>query len=211
MQPAEGVFFIHEAICADVSELPSLASRADSGDALAALGQRVAFLDRAVKLHTDGEELGMYPQIEEKLRHYGDGYLYDHQMERKRFAALRSTIASSEKDISERALCDIQCQARALAEHLHHHVEKENKLVVPMLCELFTPAEQGAHMGKMMASFAPADMAAVVPWLIRNLQPQRRVGYVTMLKNASPPERYSALAGFIRSGVAPEICAALPL
>lgn len=211
MQPAEGVFFIHEAICADAAELESWAARVDSGDALAALGQRVAFLDRAVKLHTDGEEVGIYPQLEEKLRHYGDSYIFDHQMERKRFAALRGSIADAERDLTERALRDIQRQAIALAEHLHHHVEKENQLVVPMLCEQFSPAEQGAHMGKMMSSFSPVDMAAVVPWLIRNLQPQRRVGYVTMLKNASPPERFAALAGFIRDGVSPEICAALPL
>ena len=94
------------------------------------------------------------------------------------------------------------------------HITKEDTLITPLICELFTPAEQGAQIGKMMAKFSPDVMARVMPWLIAKIDLEDRVAYVGMIQKVMPADRFGVACGWIRGGVPADmwsgICARIP-
>ena len=98
-------------------------------------------------------------------------------------------------------LAAMRRQSIALTEHVLPHVHKEDTLITPLVCELFTPAEQGAQIGKMMGGFPPELLAKAMPWMIRMIDVDDRVAYVQMIQKVMPPERFGVACGWIRGGV----------
>jgi len=208
MQPVEGIRFVHAAICTEVRAIEDAAARAESPDDLAALAQRVDFFSQVNRAHTDGEEAGLYPDLETKLRHVGAAYLHDHREDHALFADLAQRItAAREATAATRAglLAAMRRQTIALTEHVLPHVHKEDTLITPLIAELFSPAEQGAQIGKMMAGFSPALMAKTLPWLVSSIEAEDRIAYLNMLKAVMPPERLTVACGWIRDGVAADV------
>lgn len=196
--PISGVRFVHAAICTEVEAIErAAASDTDVGDAL----ERITFLARTVKLHTDGEEASIFPALEEKMPAVAAAYLFDHDDEDALFAELlRLGDDLKTRDTVEKR-ARLRRQTIALTEHLVPHIRKEDTLVTPLLERLFSPAEQGALIGKMLAGFSPADMAKVLPWIIRSISPDDREQYLRMMKGAMPPERFAGVTGWIKAGV----------
>ena len=208
MLPAQGIRFIHIAICREVREIEAQAHEAESPDELQALGERLALFGVRNKFHTDGEEDGMYAELELKAPHVRAAYLHDHRDDHALFVDLAERIRlAREATGATRAaqLVGVRRQAIALTEHVVPHVRKEDELITPLICELFTPAEQGAQIGKMMARFPPEQLARAVPWLIGKIDAEDRVAYVGMIQKVMPPERFAVTCGWIKSGVAADI------
>lgn len=201
-----GVRFVHAAICVEARAIEETASRDQGlGDALG----RIEFLARTVKLHTDGEEASIYPALEEKLPHVGAAYLHDHDEEDALFADLLRLGADLRARDTVETRGPFRRQTVALTEHLLPHVRKEDTLVTPLLERLFTPPEQAALVSKMLAGFAPADLARVIPWIVSCVGADDREQYLRMLQKAVPADRFVAVAGWVRNGVDAEIWADL--
>jgi hypothetical protein len=208
MQPAQGVRFIHIAICREVREIESQAATAESPDELTALGARLLRFGAINKAHTDGEEAGMYADLEQRAPHVRGAYLHDHREDHELFGDLsqRITLAREATGATRNGLlAAMRRQSIALTEHVLPHVHKEDTLITPLVCELFTPAEQGAQIGKMMGGFSPDLLAQAVPWLITQISAEDRVAYVRMIQAVMPPERFTVACGWIRAGVASEV------
>jgi hypothetical protein len=208
MHPAQGIRFIHIAICREVREIEAQAHEAESPEELTALGARLTLFAARNKFHTDGEEDGMYAELEVKAPHVRGAYLHDHKEDHDLFLDLSQRIvAAREASGATRAglLAGVRRQAIALTEHVVPHVRKEDELITPLVCELFTPAEQGAQIGKMMAKFPPAQLASAVPWLIAKIDPDDRVAYVGMIQKVMPPDRFAVACGWIRDGVSADV------
>ncbi len=214
MQPAQGIRFIHAAICTEVRQIEDQAAAAETAEQLAALAQRVAFFAKIVTHHTEGEELGLYAELDQRVRHVGAAYLHDHREERALFADIATKIEAARHHPTAKAFAQVRRQTIALTEHLVPHVHKEDELVTPLLCELFSPAEQGAHIAKMMGTFPPELLAQALPWLIAQIGADDRIAYLNMVKVVMPPERLAVACGWIRNGVAADvwsgICAHVP-
>jgi len=217
MNPAQGIRFIHIAICREAREIEAQAHEAESPEELAALGQRVTRFATYNKHHTDGEEDGMYAELEQKAPHVRGAYLHDHREDNELFADVAQRIAAaSDADGATRPglIRALRRQTIALTEHVLPHVHKEDTLITPLVIELFTPAEQGAQIGKMMARFPPDVLAQAVPWLIAKIDADDRVAYVSMIQRIMPPDRFAVTCGWIRGGVASgvwsDICARVP-
>jgi hypothetical protein len=212
MQPAQGIKFIHIAICREAHAIESAAATADSPAELSALAERVGRFAQVNKLHTDGGEVSMYADLEQKLPHVRAAYLHDHREDHELFTDFLARIrAAAEATSATRAglLAKMRRQSIAVTEHLLPHVHKEDTLITPLVLEHFSPAEQGAQIGRMMGGFPPEIMARTMPWMIAHLDPADRVGYVAMIQKVQPPERFAIACGWIKSGVAPEIWSAI--
>jgi hypothetical protein len=217
MHPAQGIRFIHIAICREAREIEAQAHEAESPEELTALGQRVTRFATYNKHHTDGEEDGMYADLEAKAPHVRAAYVHDHREDNELFADVtRRITAAREADGATRPglLNALRRQTIALTEHVLPHVHKEDVLITPLVCELFTPAEQGAQIGKMMARFPPDVLAQALPWLVAKIDADDRVAYISMVQKIMPPERFTGVCGWIRAGVPAEvwsgICARVP-
>jgi len=204
MQPAQGVRFIHIALSREAHEIELQAARSESPEELTALGERLAQFGMFNKAHTDGEELGLYADLELKAPHVRAAYLHDHKEDHELFVDLANRIiAAREASAATRPglLTAMRRQSIALTEHVVPHVHKEDTLITPLVCELFTPAEQGAQIGKMMGGFSPELLAKAIPWLIRMIDADDRVSYMQMIQKVMPPERFGIACGWIRGGV----------
>ena len=146
MQPAQGIRFIHIAICREVQAIEAQAATAESPTELAVLAERLAWFGQINKLHTDGEEMSLYADLEQKLPHVRGAYLHDHQEDHAlfgNFAARIRAAADATGGARTQALATMRRQSIALTEHVLPHVHKEDTLVTPLMIELFTPSEQG--------------------------------------------------------------------
>ena len=196
--PISGVRFVHAAICTEAETIERFAAAdAGLGEAL----ERITFLARTVKLHTDGEEASIYPALEEKMPAVGAAYVFDHDEEDALFAELLRLGADLRTRDNVESRARFRRQTVALTEHLLPHIRKEDTLVTPLLERLFTPPEQGALIGKMLAGFAPADLAKVLPWIIRSIGADDREQYLRMMMGAMPPDRFAGAAAWVKAGV----------
>jgi hypothetical protein len=59
----------------------------------------------------------------------------------------------------------------------------------------------------MVAAIGPDNMRRAAPWLVGHLDAPDRVAYVAMMQRVTPPERFTAVAGWIRDGVGAEVWA----
>lgn len=204
MQPAQGIRFVHIAICREVQAIEAQAAVADSPVELAALGERLAKFHQINKLHTDGEEVSIYADLEQKLPHVRGAYLHDHHEDHQLFGDVAARIKSAAEATGATRpglLAAMRRQTIALTEHMLPHVHKEDTLVTPLLIEHFTPAEQGAQVGRLMAGFPPEVMPRTMAWMVAHLDPDDRVGYVGMIQKIMPPERFGIACGWIRGGI----------
>jgi hypothetical protein len=212
MQPAQGIRFIHIAICREAQAIEAQAASTDSPAELSALAERVARFHQINKLHTDGEEASMYADLEQKLPHVRGAYLHDHHDDHLLFQDLVARIrAAAEATAATRAdlLARMRRQTIALTEHVLPHVHKEDTLITPLIVELFTPAEQGAQIGRMMGGFPPEVMARTMPWMVGHLDADDRVGYVGMIQKVQPPDRFTAACGWIKDGIGADAWSAI--
>jgi hypothetical protein len=201
MQPAEGIHFIHAAICREAAEIEALAAQAATPKDAAAIVERVKTFARVLKLHTEGEEGSLLEDLEGRLPHVRDAYVLDHRDEER---LVTEVIAAAERVRSTAdadALTALRRVVAALAHHVLLHVRKENELLVPLLVSLYSPAEQAAQAGRMMAAFPAEELRKVVPWLVSRLEESQAAAYVAMVKAVAPEERFRTVAGWIKEGV----------
>jgi hypothetical protein len=208
MQPAQGIRFVHVAICREAHHIEAQAATAESPEELSALGERIAWFAQLNKLHTDGEEASIYADLEQRLPHVRAAYLHDHHEDHllftdlvERVRAAGAATAASRGDL----LARMRRQTIALTEHVLPHVHKEDTLITPLIVELFTPPEQGAQIGRLMAGFPPDVMVRTLPWLVGHLDAEDRVAYVAMIQKVMPPERFAAASTWIREGVTGDV------
>jgi hypothetical protein len=217
MQPAQGIRFVHIAICREAQAIEAAAATVESPAELSALAERVGRFGQINKLHTDGEEASMYLDLEQKLPHVRAAYLHDHREDHELFGDFSARIrAAADATAASRSdlLSKMRRQSIALTEHLLPHVHKEDTLITPLILEHFSPAEQGAQIGRMMGGFPPEVMARTMPWMIGHLDPDDRAAYVGMIQKVQPPDRFAIACGWIKSGVEADvwsaICARVP-
>ena len=204
MQPAENIRFIHTAISREVRELEDEAGVADGTEALDALAARLERFVMIVKGHNQGEEVGLFADLEQRAPRVAATYLFDHRDEAALFDAIRVRLAAARAASGTTRGGELATMRRhmvALTEHVTAHVRKEDELITPLVVELFSPPEQGAQIGKMMAQFPPTAMAMIMPWLVSKLELDDRVAYLGMLARAMPPERLVMAHGWIRAGL----------
>ena len=190
--PARGIRFIHQAISREAREIERLAAEDGGGAQVAA---RLPFFRRALRLHTSGEEMSIFADLAQRAPHVPAAYLLDHREEEHLLDELERAAAQGGPGLPRAAV--------ALTEHLRLHIRKEEELVVPLLEEMYTPAELGAQIVRMMATFTPADFAAVLPWLITWLDPEDRRAYLAVME-AAAPQRMPQVLELLRAKLTPE-------
>ena len=203
--PILGIRFVHTAIRRETENIEKLVSGGEPFDP-AALGKKVEWLERMIHLHTEGEEVAMFPRLEEKEKNVGTHYLFDHDAEEKLLHEVKELIAAvgAEAGVTPKRLRLQQC-ASALRHHSALHIAKEEAIVIPLVQKNFSPPEQGAIVGEVIARYAPDDLRQMLPWIVSWLDPNDREIYVRDMSHAMPPPVFAAAKDWIRSGTSAEV------
>ena len=198
--PIDSLRFVHTAILTEADDLESLIGAASTPSDAGALAERIAYFGHLVDLHTNGEEVGLFPPLVERDEAIAETYLFDHVEERASFAKLTGLSERCQSDDVD-ALHAMRREIVALVTHVHSHVGKENDLILPRVGDLFSPEEQGQMIGAMLSTFTPEDTATSVPWIVARLEPDAAAAYVNVLAHAMPPPVFEMAKGWIRDGI----------
>ena len=197
--PIAGVRFIHVALEREAAAIEEQAVALHDAHGARALDDRVAFFERVNAYHTQGEELAIFPRLQEIAPHQAEPYLIDHEDERALFAEIRTLLAhlASAPMLDAKAHARVARQTAALHDALALHIRKENELLVPLLDMAFPVGEQAAIVGKVIAAFPPAEMPLVLPWLVGWLSPADRESYMREMTRVAPPPVVAMAAGWL--------------
>jgi hemerythrin-like domain-containing protein len=199
--PINSLTFVHTAIRTEASAIEALAT--SDGPDLEALRERLTLIERVMRAHFGGEELGLFPPLAEKFPHIDDAFLYDHQEEDKLFHSLHEAMDGAlSEDAASMAALARGCTALCLS--VTHHSTKEDELILPLVAEQFSPAEQGEMVGKILSTITPEDMVDFTPWIVDNQPPSSAEAYVRALMGAMPAPVFAAAKGWIEDGISAE-------
>ncbi|HEX2173831.1 MAG TPA: hemerythrin domain-containing protein [Dehalococcoidia bacterium] len=207
--PISGIRFIHAAIRREAEEIEALAHRPDVD--LATLAERIRFLERISEVHTSGEEEHMLTLLEEKVPRVAEAYTVDHADEDTLFDELKDLIDGFQYDAADadRRLARIRRQTIALVEHLRGHVNKEERLLVPLLNERCSIEEQIACVEGIVSHIPREDMPTLFPWIINALDEDQAAAFASLTLESLPPSVQQASREWVRNGVSPEKWASL--
>jgi len=203
--PIDGLLFAHTAIEADARRIEAEAHSAESPQAAAALAADAAFLADVVAKHTDGEEVGLYPTLIQKVPNIDKTFLFDHDDDKQQFADLSGLIDRCGKEDSGTALAALRRQTIAITEHLAIHIRKENEIVLPLVGEHFAPPAQVEMIQGVLSKFTPEDMVRVVPFITRLQARESAVAYVKVLAATMPPPVFDKAKGWLKDGISAEL------
>jgi hemerythrin-like domain-containing protein len=196
--PIDSLRFAHTALQREITELERLVMAAAAPKDAAALAERFAFLDHFCEGHTSGEELALFPELDAKVPRLSSTYLFDHVDERAAFGSIRAALERCGAGDAV-ALAALRRDVTALADHMHRHIRKENELVLPLVHEHFSAAEQAGIVQRVVSRFSPEDMGAVVPFMVAWLDPEDRARYVGILAGALPAPALQGIAARIKA------------
>ncbi len=198
---------VHCAIENEAHALDALAPTLTEGSDLSALRQRVAAFGLHVRTHTRGEELALFPRLDERAPHVGAAYLHDHEDENALFAELDSLFAAA--IAGERTHARLRRQLVALSEHVLPHIAKENELVLPLVAKLFTPEEQMGIAGGIAKSVPPEAFVPGVAWMAQTLRPEQRPAWFAAMSRALPPPVLASFTSVVQGTLGPAAWAEL--
>jgi hypothetical protein len=95
--PIDSLRFVHTALVREITDLDRLVADARTAEQAAVLGDRFAFLEKLSEGHTQGEEIGLFPDLDAKIPSLSKTYLFDHVDERAAFARIRASIDACRK------------------------------------------------------------------------------------------------------------------
>ena len=105
-------------------------------------------------------------------------------------------------DAAARAALARDCSALRVSVTLHS--TKEDELILPLVDEHFSPAEQGEMVGKILSTISREDMVEFVPWIVDRQPPDTAEAYVRGLMGAMPAPVFAAAKGWIEGGISAE-------
>jgi len=206
--PIKGARFIHQAILNEAADFQNVATSlsADDEHAGAGLTERLAAFEQVLKLHEDGEDLTIFPQIQQKLPKIAETYEYDHRVHRDRSAALEAALAELEgaRGARRRELVKLVGErAIAFNAYMNLHIDKEDLLLFPTYDETFSPEEQMAHGAAAQGHIDPQAMAAAGAWAFQRLDADYREGFLRQMMAMLPPAGVAGLTNGLSQAVSP--------
>ena len=162
--PIRSLRFIHNALAAQAHLVHRSCQQLQTpGEAVQVAGT-IAMLVDAARGHAKGEAGGYCPTHEERAPKSTESFSGDHVAEEKPFPELlrRAGTSSSSDDLE--ALKDT---AKAVCDNLLDHQEREETILWPLTEELFSPPEQGAIVGAILAHVPKEDLPMLIPWMVQ--------------------------------------------
>jgi hypothetical protein len=194
---------IHKALRALMCETLLEVGRADptdSRDVEQALAAVRTLLDIA-RGHLHHEDAFIHPALEEARPGSSSETQRDHAHHIESFAALEATARTVERGAdAERAQALLRLYrqlALFIAENFEHmHVEETENHAV--LADCYSDDELHALEGRLVAAIPPAELMAVLSWMIPSVSAPERAGLLGGLQQTAPAPAFAAVLELAR-------------
>ena len=193
--PIDAVVAIHNAFRADMVAIDQAALAAARGaPGLAATVERFRFFNEVLEWHAHGEEMAIFPALEEVAPSVAEAYEKDHRGLDAAFDALSKAVSARDPLETARATA-------AFRFHLDLHLAKEDTHLYRIIKERVSVPDQGKALG-VMAGAVPADrQPEFVGWLYPLMGDDDRENMTRIWQMAMPPEAFAGSIELVHQAI----------
>jgi hypothetical protein len=193
--PLDAITAIHNAFRRDIADIDAAALAYARGEQEAGAAiERFRFLNEVLVWHANGEELGVFPVLEDVAPSVAEAYLKDHRALDAAFDALEGAYSARDPLETARA-------SAAFKFHLDLHLAKEDAHLYRLFRERVPMPEQGKAVG-IMAGAVPQDrFPQVVGWWYPLIGDDDRENMTRIMQQVNPPEVFAGAVQLIRKAI----------
>ena len=193
--PLDAVTAIHNAFRRDMGGVDAAALASARGKpGLAATVERFRFFNEVLVWHAHGEELAIFPALEDVAPSVAEAYVKDHRGLDAAFDALSEAVSA--RDLLETARA-----TAAFKFHLDLHLAKEDTHLYRLIRERVSMPDQGKAVG-IMASTVPQDrFPELIAWMFPLLGHDDRENMTRIWQMVMPAEAFAGAVQLIQKAV----------
>ena len=164
---------------------------------LEATVERFRFFNEVLEWHAHGEEIAIFPALEEVAPSVAEAYEKDHRALDTAFATLSNAVSAHDALETARA-------TKAFKFYLDVHLAKEDAHLYRLIRERVAVPDQGKAVG-VMASTVPQDrFPELVAWMFPLLGDDDRENMTRIWQMVMPPEAFAGATTLVEQAIGDE-------
>jgi hemerythrin-like domain-containing protein len=193
--PIDAIMAFHNAFRRDMAAIDAAALEAARGaPGLADTIERFRFFNDVLVWHAHGEELAIFPALEEVAPSVAEAYVKDHRGLDVAFDALSAAVSAKDALQTARA-------SAAFRFHLDIHLDKEDTHVYRLIRERVSVPEQGKAVGVMSTTVPRERFPEVVAWMFPLLGADDRENTTRVWQMLMPAEAFVGVKQLVQKAV----------
>ena len=183
--PIDGVVALHNAFRRDMAGIDAAALDSARGKpGLAATVERFRFFNEVLVWHAQGEELAIFPVLEEVAPAVAEAYLKDHRALEAAFDGLSNAVSAHDALETARATA-------AFKFHLDLHLDKEDTHLYRLIRERVSVPDQIKAVGTMSSTMPGNRVPEFTAWIYPLLDDDDRENFTRALQMLMPWEVFA--------------------
>jgi hypothetical protein len=193
--PIDAIRAVHNAFRKDMEGIDAAALGTARGEPdLEAALERFRFFNEILVVHARGEEIAVFPALEEVAPLVAEAYERDHRGLDAAFDALDAAVAAGDPLATARA-------AAAFKFHLDIHLFKEDTHLYRIFGERVSVPDQGKAVGIMAAEISPELQPEFITWMYPLLGDDDRENMTRIQQMVLPPEAFGGVKQLIQRAI----------
>ncbi len=194
-EPVDAIRAFHNAFRNDMERIDEAALNSAQGtEGLAETIERFRFFNEILVWHAHGEELAVFPAVEQVAPLVAEAYLIDHHGLDQAFDELSSSYAAHDPLKTARATA-------AFRFHLKMHLNKEDSHLYRIFRERIPLPEQGRALGIMAGAVPQERFPEVVAWLYPLIGHDDREKMTRIWQMVMPAPVFAGVKDLIRQAI----------
>ena len=194
-EPVDAIFAIHNAFRNDLKHIDAAALDAASGkEGLAATIERFRFFNEVLVWHAHGEEVAVFPMLENVAPLVAEAYVIDHR-------GLDSAFDTLSKSYSGHDLLQTARATAAFRFHLNMHLDKEDTHLYRIFKERISLPEQGKAVGIVAKQVPQERYAEFVAWLFPLIGHDDRENMIRIMQMVMPAPVFAGVKELIKKAI----------
>jgi hypothetical protein len=193
--PIDAIVAIHNAFRADMAAIDAAALAAARGKpGLAAKVDRFRFFNEVLAWHAHGEELAIFPALEQVAPLVAEAYEKDHRGLDRAFDVLSKAVSVRDAVETARATA-------AFKFHLDLHLAKEDTHLYRIVRERVSVPDQAKAVGVMAGTIPPDRNPELIAWMFPLLGDDDRENMTRIWQMVMPAEVFAGAIQLVRQAV----------
>ncbi len=194
-EPIDAIRAFHNAFRNDMEQIdPAALDSARGKEGLAATVERYRFFNEVLVWHANGEELAIFPVLENVAPLVAEAYVKDHR-------GLDSAFDELDRSFSSHDLLKTARATAAFRFHLNIHLDKEDTHLYRIFKERVSLSEQGKAVGIMASSVPQERFPEVVAWLFPLMEQDDRENMTRIWQMLMPTPAFAGVKELIKKAV----------
>jgi hemerythrin-like domain-containing protein len=194
-EPVDAIRAIHNAFRNDLGRIDAAALDSARGkEGLAATVERFRFFNEVLVWHAHGEELAIFPMIENVAPLVAESYVQDHR-------GLDSAHDTLSKSYSQQDYLQTARATAAFRFHLNIHLYKEDTHLYSIFKERVSLPEQGKAIGIMSSTVPKERFPELVAWIFPLIGHEDRENMTRIWQMVMPAPAFAGVKELIKKAI----------